>query len=96
MNGIFKHLLFFCMMIVIASCGGNNTSKETTANTQDVIRVATPGTHPLFTRVNANGELEGYDIDVWEEIGRHLGKKIEWTQVAMEGAFGSLESGKVV
>ena len=60
-----------------------------------MIRVATPGMHPLFSRANAEGHLEGYDIDVWEEIGRRLGKKIEWTQVAMEGAFGSLESGKV-
>ena len=94
MNGIFKHLLFFCMMIVIASCGGNNTSKETTANTQDVIRVATPGKHPLFSYPNDEGKLEGYDIDIWEEIGRRLGKKIEWTQIALDGAFGSLDTDK--
>ena len=89
MKKLLSSLFIVCM--IIASCSNNNQAASET----DVIRVATPGMHPLFSRANAEGQLEGYDIDVWEEIGRRLGKKIEWTQVAMEGAFGSLESGKV-
>ena len=95
MNNIVKYLLILCMTIIIASCGNNSEKTESSADTSNVIRVATPGTHPLFTRVNANGELEGYDIDVWEEIGRRLGKKIEWHQFALEGCFGALDAGKV-
>ena len=91
MKKLLSLLVVACMIIV--SCGNNN--QNTAESESNVIRVATPGMHPLFSRANAEGQLEGYDIDVWEEIGKRLGKKIEWTQVAMEGAFGSLESGKV-
>ena len=85
-------LIFLAYMMII-SCKEN--SKTSINNTDDIIRVATPGKHQLFSYANNEGKLEGYDIDIWEEIGRRLGKKIEWTQISMEGAFGSLDSGKV-
>ena len=88
MTKVFKILV--CMIAtILISCGNQGNGSDS-----NVIRVATPGMHPLFSRANSEGKLEGYDIDVWEEIGRRLNKKIEWTQIAMEGAFGSLESGK--
>ncbi|WP_051436794.1 transporter substrate-binding domain-containing protein [Brachyspira alvinipulli] len=88
-------ILFSFIYLTIISCSGN--TKETTENITDenIIRVASPGMHIMFSKANSEGKLEGYDIDVWEEIGKRLGKKIEWTQISMEGAFGSLESGKV-
>ena len=95
MKNIFKYLFILCIMSIIISCTKNNISNETSENNQSVIRVATPGTHPLFTRVNADGKFEGYDIDVWEEIGKRLNKKIEWHQFALEGCFGALDAGKV-
>ena len=86
-------------IISIISCSNSNnkTNNSNTAaeNTSGVIRVATPGAYPIFSEVNDNGELQGYDIDIWEEIGRRLGKKVEWTQVAMDGCFGALDAGKV-
>ena len=85
---VFK-ISIICMIFVLLSC-----EKSENKNNEDVIRVATPGLHPLFSYPNSEGKLEGYDIDVWEEIGRRLNKKIEWMQLAMQGAFGSLESGK--
>ena len=85
---VFKILV--CMIAtILISCG-----KQENGSNSNVIRVATPGKHPLFSYPNAEGKLEGYDIDVWEEIGRRLNRKIEWMQIAMQGAFGSLESGK--
>ena len=91
-----KHLLKILIIMILTSISCTN-SKNNTENTMDenVIRVASPGMHIMFSKANSEGKLEGYDIDVWEEIGRRLGKKIEWTQISMEGAFGSLESGKV-
>lgn len=86
---VFKILVLGIILIVL-SC-----NKQENGSDNNVIRVATPGMHPLFSRANSEGKLEGYDIDVWEEIGKRLNKKIEWIQIAMEGAFGSLESGKV-
>ncbi|WP_425387422.1 transporter substrate-binding domain-containing protein [Brachyspira alvinipulli] len=34
-------------------------------------------------------------MDIWEEIGKRLNKKIEWTQIALDGAFGLLDTDKV-
>ena len=85
---VFKILV--CMIAtILISCGNQESGSDS-----NVIRVATPGMHPLFSRANSEGKLEGYDIDVWEEIGRRLNKKIEWTQIAMQGAFGSLDAGQ--
>ncbi|WP_297206997.1 transporter substrate-binding domain-containing protein [uncultured Brachyspira sp.] len=99
MNRILKILITVMSIISIISCSNSNnkTNNSNTAaeNTSGVIRVATPGAYPIFSEVNDNGELQGYDIDIWEEIGRRLGKKVEWTQVAMDGCFGALDAGKV-
>ncbi|WP_297277493.1 transporter substrate-binding domain-containing protein [uncultured Brachyspira sp.] len=97
MNKISKILITAITVISIISCSNNNKTDNTaiSENTSGVIRVATPGKHPLFSYPNNEGKLEGYDIDIWEEIGRRLNKKIEWTQIALDGAFGSLDTDKV-
>ena len=96
MKKIFKILITITSILLIISCSNNNKTDNTalSENTSGVIRVATPGMHPLFSRANAEGKLEGYDIDVWEEIGRRLNKKIEWQQISLSGAFGSVDAGK--
>ena len=91
-----KIIIFLLMSIIILSCSNNNnnTNETKTESNLDVIRVATQGQHPLFSQINSEGKLEGYDIDVWEEIGKRLNKKIEWQQLALEGCFGALDAGK--
>ena len=97
MNKISKILIVAITVISIISCSNNNKTDNTalSENTSGVIKVATPGVHPLFSQINNTGQLEGYDIDVWEEIGRRLGKKIEWTQLSLDGCFGALDTGKI-
>lgn len=85
---VFK-ILFLCMIFILISC--SNSKNETTS---EKIIIATQGQHPLFSQIDKDGNLEGYDIDVWEEIGRRLNKNIEWHQLALEGCFGMLDSGK--
>ena len=97
MNRILKILITAMSIISIISCSNNNKTDNvsTAENTSGVIRVATPGIYPIFSEVDDNGELKGYDIDIWEEIGRRLNKKIEWHQLALDGCFGALDAGKV-
>ena len=95
MNKIIKILIIIISIISAISCSNNNQSsnKESDSN---VIRVATPGKHYLFSYVkDDNKTFEGYDIDVWEEIGKRLGKKIEWHQYSFEGCLGAVDSQKV-
>lgn len=61
---------------------------------QDVIRVATYGLYYPYTYME-DDNLTGFDVDVWEEIGRRTNKKIEWEITSFEGMFGMLDTGKV-
>ena len=42
------------------------------------IRVATASTYPPYEFLNQQGELDGFDKDLMEEIGRRLGEEIQW------------------
>ena len=42
------------------------------------LRVATASTYPPYEFLNEKGELDGFDKDLMEEIGRRLGEKIVW------------------
>ncbi len=42
------------------------------------LRVATASTYPPYEFINARGELDGFDRDLMEEIGRRIGEKILW------------------
>lgn len=59
-----------------------------------VIRVATYGLYYPYTYME-DDNLLGFDIDIWEEIGRRLDKEIEWEITSFDGMFGMLDSGKV-
>lgn len=84
-------ILFFIFAVFFISCNKSNTYTES----ENAIKVGTPAKHKLFSQVNNNGEIEGYDIDIWEEIGKRLNRPIEWTQIDLTGGFGELELGKL-
>ena len=45
---------------------------------QAALRVATAATYPPYEFINTDGQLDGFDRDLMEEIGRRLGEEIEW------------------
>lgn len=57
---------------------------------QDVIRVATYGLYYPYTYME-DDNLTGFDVDVWEEIGKRTNKKIEWEITSFEGMFSMLD-----
>lgn len=75
---------------IIIGCVGKGN--EATSNRKLV--VGTSGTYYPFTF--ASGEnLEGFDIDVWKEIGERLNYDVEFKTASFSGLFGMLETGKV-
>ncbi|MDQ0150013.1 ABC transporter permease subunit [Eubacterium multiforme] len=83
------------LLIVFAfiGCESNKNFKEDTINSK-TITIGTSGTYYPFTFLN-NGKLEGFEIDMWNEIGKHIGYNIEFKPASFSGLFGMLESGKV-
>lgn len=55
-----------------------------------LIRVATNAGYPPASSLNANGEFEGYDIDVSKEVAKRMGAKVEFLNPAWE----AITSGK--
>lgn len=65
-------------------------------NSQDPIVISTTGQHAFFSETNEEtGELEGFEIEVWEEIGKRLEREIKWETAGFPGVIELLESGRV-
>jgi ABC-type amino acid transport substrate-binding protein len=70
------------LMIIIAACGG---SKETSGSAdggslkkikdKGEIKVAIEGAYPPYNYINDKNELEGFDIDIANEVAKKLGVK---------------------
>ena len=59
-----------------------------------VITVATDASYPPFAAVDENGALFGFDIDLAEEIGRRLGVRAEFENIAYDALLSTLVSGR--
>lgn len=68
--------------------------KNVRADSDRKLIVAMSGTYYPFTFSTGN-EVEGFDVDVWKEIGKRLGREVEFTTASFSGLFGLLDSGKV-
>ena len=63
----------------------------TSAQTVDVIRVATDATFPPF-EFYKDGKRTGFDIELIELLAKTLGKKVEWTDIDFKGLIPGLVS----
>ncbi|MGL4656468.1 MAG: ABC transporter permease subunit [Sarcina sp.] len=90
-----KRLAIIISVILIAIIGffgykyysqGNNDKK--------VITVAMSGTYYPFT-FKEGDQIQGFEVDVWNDIGKRLGYKVEYKTASFSGLFGMLDSGKV-
>lgn len=57
---------------------------------QPVLRVGFNAAFPPFESVNDKGEFEGFDVDLANALGKELGMKVEFTDVAWETIFAGL------
>jgi len=64
------------------------------AGAQDVLKVGGDCTYPPFTYKDSSGRLQGFDIDIAEEIARRLGKTMQHQCVAWDGLIPGLMVGK--
>lgn len=63
--------------------------------TEDTIKVGMSGSYKPYTFVNKSGELDGFDVDIWKEIGNRMGKKIEFKTADFSGLFGMLDTNQI-
>lgn len=68
---------------------------ETWARVQSsgVLRVGMDAAYPPF-ETDVEGTLQGYDIDLADEIGRRLGVRVEFVNVSFDGLYDALAAGR--
>lgn len=70
-------------------------TKENDKSNNEKIIVGTEGSAFKWASVNDKGELEGYDVDTWNEIGKRLGREVEFKLMDWDALWPALEQGKV-
>ncbi|MEG0308090.1 MAG: ABC transporter permease subunit [Clostridium sp.] len=86
-------LLIFILITIIVGVGIFKNNNEVNRIKDKKLTVAMSGTYYPFTFSSGN-EVEGFDVDVWNEIGKRLGYDIEFKTASFSGLFGMLDSGK--
>ncbi|KEQ18636.1 amino acid ABC transporter substrate-binding protein [Endozoicomonas numazuensis] len=81
--------------VILAGCSDDKPAQAQNdeVNTS-VVKVGMSGTYYPFTFME-QGELKGFEIDLWNEIGNRLNKDIEFVTAPFSGLFGMLEAGQL-
>ena len=87
------------IMVVLGSCGKKNTTStedkgtDSDKNAKKIIVGTSPDYYPwCYTE---EGKLQGFEIDVWNEIGKRAGYDIQFKQSKFSGLFGMLDAGQI-
>jgi len=59
-----------------------------------VLRIGTTMDTPVFSMRNASGQIEGFDMDALETLGKALGVKIEYVKMTFGSMLGDLAADK--
>lgn len=111
-NKFIKSLAILSATVGLAACGAGATSDssegsvaniedKTTVDTikeNDVIRIGVFGDKPPFSYVDANGDNQGFDVEISKKIAEDLlgdSSKIEWVITEAANRVEYLETGKV-
>lgn len=82
--------------VVLAGCSDDKQA-ETSGSAADkvsVVKVGMSGTYYPFTFME-KGELQGFEVDLWNEIASRLNSKVEFVTAPFSGLFGMLEAGQL-
>ncbi len=94
--------LAVALSALLVACGQTNNesnaekpaSGSASNKSTEVIKVGMSGSYYPFTYVE-NGELQGYEVDVLNAVGKHLNRPVEFVTAPFSGLFGMLESNRI-
>jgi len=72
--------------------GASFTSESTG---EDTLVIGMSGGYKPYTFTDESGDLVGFEVDTWKEIGKRIDKDIEFQTADFSGLFGLLDSGKI-
>ncbi|MCH4886720.1 amino acid ABC transporter substrate-binding protein [Acidaminobacter sp. JC074] len=86
--GVLLVILVAVSVMIGTNIGGNE--KE-----NDKIVVGMSGGYKPYTYSDEKGNLVGFEVDTWNEIGKRIGREVEFMTADFSGLFGLLDSGKI-
>lgn len=87
------NILVITILIISMILGA--CAQEKTVGEEDIIKVGTSGGYKPYTFMNEKEELDGFDVDIWKEIGNRLGKKVEFKTAEFSGLFGLIDTKQI-
>lgn len=101
--------VLLCASLTVAllvGCGSKDaeestemTKEETDTEVSDeggkVIRIGCEATTPGWIQTGDDGNLQGYDYDVWQEIGKRTGYKIDYQVMDWDAMWPMIESDRL-
>lgn len=86
--------LLLCLISTSAFAGDKESAYDRVV-TSNTLRCAYGISPPALVKDANTGKISGLDYDIWQEIGKELGLKIEWSEEAGWGNFiEGLKSGR--
>ncbi len=79
--------------IFAAGCGGSDNGTSGDTITQGEILAGTDAPYPPF-EIGTPPDIKGYDIDVFNEVGKRLGLDVKYQDTSFNKIFGDVAAGK--
>lgn len=99
--------ILLCMTVIAAmaaGCGKQESSDDGAGKTEEstqegeedkVFHIGCEATTPGWIQTDDDGNLQGYDYDVWQEIGARTGYEIDYQISEWDGLWSLMESGRL-
>lgn len=86
-------------LLVLSILAGCSLSEQDSNNKphkkqEGTIRIGMSGSYFPFT-FSRDNRLQGFEVDLWQEIGQRLDRPVEFVTANFSGLFGMLEAGKI-
>jgi polar amino acid transport system substrate-binding protein len=79
-------LRYLALSLLLTLCACTRSNK---------LIIATDATYPPFEFVDAKGQISGVDIEVGREIGKALGREVQFRNINFDGLITALRTGSV-
>jgi len=82
-------------VMAFTGCSSKPSTESQKTESAKVIKVGMSGGYYPYTFKNKEGKIDGFEVDVWNEIGKRTGYKPEFVAASFSGLFGMLDTGKI-
>ena len=89
---------FFLALLATAlgSCGDNSSPKPSAAGApSSKLVIGMDATYPPFEFVDDGGRISGVSVELGREIGRALGREVEFRNINFDGLIAALKTGSI-